>query len=94
MTKIQQLIQDCGLYLPYENPQVLERELEFLVEQVVKICQQANQRQAFELMGVIADVEQGPGFDDVCLTTIKKVKDYLHDNSLEQLFLEKNETLV
>jgi hypothetical protein len=28
---------------------------------------------AMELRGVIADVEQGEGFDDVCLTTIKRV---------------------
>ena len=29
---------------------------------------------AHELTGVIADVEQGPGFDAVCLETIKRVQ--------------------
>lgn len=28
---------------------------------------------SYELMGVVADVEQGNGFDDVCLQTIKRV---------------------
>jgi hypothetical protein len=27
----------------------------------------------YDLLGVIADVEQGDGFDDVCLSTIKRV---------------------
>ncbi|MBB5508137.1 hypothetical protein [Paraburkholderia atlantica] len=29
--------------------------------------------QAYELMGVVADVEEGNGFDSVCLRTIKRV---------------------
>ena len=34
---------------------------------------------AYELMGVIADVEQGDGFDEVCLDTIKRVQDQLFE---------------
>lgn len=33
--------------------------------------------QAFELSGVVVDTEQGHGFDDVCLATIKRVRDKL-----------------
>lgn len=33
----------------------------------------------YDLMGVIADVEQGAGFDDVCLATVKRVATRLHD---------------
>ena len=29
---------------------------------------------AYELEGVIVDVEQGNGFDDICLNTIKRVR--------------------
>jgi hypothetical protein len=32
---------------------------------------------AYELMGVVADVEQGNGFDAVCLETIKRVMNAL-----------------
>jgi len=31
----------------------------------------------YELTGVIVDVEEGNGFDDVCLNTIKRVRDFL-----------------
>lgn len=34
-----------------------------------------------DLLGVIADVEQGAGFDDVCLATIKRVANRLHQLS-------------
>jgi hypothetical protein len=34
-------------------------------------------RLAMELMGVVIDVEQGHGFDAVCLETIKRVRDEL-----------------
>lgn len=36
-----------------------------------------NKELYFELRGVIADVEHGNGFDDVCLETIKRVADAL-----------------
>ena len=36
-----------------------------------------NKELYFELRGVIADVEQGVGFDDVCLDTVKRVADAL-----------------
>jgi len=31
----------------------------------------------YELDGVIADIEQGAGFDSVCMETIKRVREYL-----------------
>ena len=34
---------------------------------------------AYELMGVVADVEEGDGFDQVCLDTIKRVQDQLFE---------------
>lgn len=85
---IQRLIEETGFYVAHNNPQATERELEFLIEQIIKVCQKANQRQAFELMGAISDIEQGNGFDEVCLSTVKRVKDYLYNDSLEQLFLD------
>ena len=37
----------------------------------------ALRRQSLELLGVVIDVEQGGGFDDTCLATIKRVMDVL-----------------
>lgn len=34
---------------------------------------------AYELMGVIVDVEEGDGFDQVCLDTIKRVQNQLFE---------------
>jgi len=34
---------------------------------------------AYELTGVIVDVEQGNGFDEVCLDTVKRVQDRLFE---------------
>ena len=34
---------------------------------------------SFELLGVVIDTEQGNGFDSVCLDTIKRVRDRLHE---------------
>lgn len=34
---------------------------------------------AYELMGVITDVEEGAGFDEACLDTIKRVQEQLFE---------------
>jgi hypothetical protein len=50
-----------GLYVRHSDYAALEAECERL------------RGQRFELMGVVADVEQFDGFDDTCLETIKRV---------------------
>ena len=47
-------------------------------------------RLAKELDGVIADVEEGKGFDDVCLDTIKYVRDALAEQPNIDKYLEKD----
>jgi hypothetical protein len=42
----------------------------------------ANRDQFYELEGVIIDTEDGDGFDQVCLNTVKRVQRVLKDNSL------------
>ena len=44
---------------------------------IVKECADLNKKQSYELLGVITDVEEGNGFDEVCLNTVKRVADYL-----------------
>ena len=41
-----------------------------------------NRDQFYELEGVIIDTEDGEGFDEVCLNTVKRVQKTLNDNSL------------
>ena len=55
-------------------------------ELIVKECDQLNQKQSFELTGVVVDVEQGDGFDSVCLDTVKRVESYLADSTLKKHF--------
>ena len=43
--------------------------------QAQKDCQTLS----FELLGAVIDTEQGHGFDSVCLNTIKRVRDRLHE---------------
>ena len=44
-----------------------------LVSQIQQQHSIANRDLSHELMGVIVDVEQGDGFDNVCLKTVKRV---------------------
>lgn len=47
---------------------------------------------AHELSGVVLDVEQGDGFDSICLDTIKRVQLSLHTlaDEVAQLIKERN----
>ena len=52
---------DSGIYVLYSEH-----------EKVVVECERLRM-QRYELMGVVADVERGNGFDATCLETIKRV---------------------
>jgi hypothetical protein len=41
-----------------------------------------NKESFYSLEGVIIDSTEGDGFDEVCLNTLKHIKDELSDNSL------------
>ena len=69
-------------YITFDPPQSLEK----FAELIVRECADLNKQQMYELMGVITDVEDGDGFDNVCLTTVKRVQDYLGSNTLEKHF--------
>ena len=53
---------------------------------IVQECDRLNQEQSYELAGVVTDVEQGDGFDGVCLNTVKRVESYLVSGTLKQHF--------
>jgi hypothetical protein len=67
------------------DPEVLEKFAELIVEE----CAKLNKHQSYELMGVIADVEEGDGFDDVCLNTVKRVAEHLAKDLKEHFGIEK-----
>lgn len=48
-------------------------------------------RLGYELSGVIADVEQGEGFDQICLDTLKRVETQLFAWATESIPLKHSE---
>ena len=59
-----------------------------LAELIVAECAKLNKHQSYELMGVITDVEEGDGFDDVCLNTVKRVAERLAKDLKEHFGVE------
>ena len=57
--------------------------MQLFAELIVQECVKLNKLQSHELMGVITDVEEGDGFDDVCLSTVKQVAEHLAKDLLE-----------
>ena len=49
---------------------------------IVRECARRNRQLSYELAGVIEDVQYGPGFDSVCLETVRRVEQALYDKNL------------
>jgi hypothetical protein len=62
---------------------------EKFAELIVRECARLNRLQSYELMGVITDVEEGDGFDDVCLNTVKRVAERLANDLKEHFGVEE-----
>ena len=60
--------------------------MQLFAESIVRECAKLNRNQSYELMGVIADVENGNVFDDVCFTSVKQVEQYLSGSDLLKHF--------
>jgi len=63
--------------------------MQLFAELIVQECVKLNKHQSHELMGVITDVEEGDGFDDVCLSTVKQVAEHLAKDLLEHFEVER-----
>ena len=63
--------------------------MQLFAELIVQECVKLNKHQSHELMGVITDVEEGDGFDDVCLSTVKRVAEHLAKDLLEHFEVER-----
>ena len=63
--------------------------MQLFAESIVREFAKLNKNQSHELMGVIADVEEGDGFDDVCLSTVKQVAEHLSKELLEHFGVEQ-----
>jgi hypothetical protein len=66
-----------------------EESIEYFAELIVGECAKLNKHQSYELMGVITDVEEGDGFDDVCLNTVKRVAEHLAKDLKEHFGVEE-----
>ena len=64
-------------------------DVEKFAELIVQECAKLNKHQSYELMGVITDVEEGDGFDDVCLNTVKRVAEHLAKDLKEHFGVEE-----
>ena len=67
-------------------PDVGGRTLEKFAELLIQECDRLNRAQSRELTGVVVDTEQGGGFDNVCLDTVKRVESYLANDSIKKHF--------
>jgi len=63
--------------------------MQLFAELIVQECVKLNKLQSHELMGVITDVEEGDGFDDVGLSTVKRVAEHLAKDLLEHFEVER-----
>ena len=92
--RIKQLAQEAGMYVDLNgNPwpkwmsaEECEVAYKKFANLIVAECDRLNRKQSFELTGVVVDVEQGDGFDSVCLDTVKRVESYLADSTLKKHF--------
>jgi hypothetical protein len=75
---------DAGSYY-VATPAMMQQFCELIVRE----CAKLNKLQSHELMGVITDVEEGDGFDDVCLNTVKQVAEHLAKDLLEHFEVEQ-----
>lgn len=71
---------------PYNCAVWTGEEIGQLAELIVRECTELNRTQSYELSGVVVDTEDGHGFDDVCLTTVKRIEQYLAGDDLLKHF--------
>ena len=62
------------------------KDLAKFAELIVRECMELNRKQSWDLTGVIIDVEESTGFDEVCMNTVKRVKNYLAGDDLLKHF--------
>jgi len=87
--RIGQLAEQAGLLGPTSRIGNSHEATEKFAELIVKECAKLNRLQSYELLGVITDVEEGDGFDDVCLNTVKRVAEHLANDLKEHFGVEE-----
>jgi hypothetical protein len=96
--RINILAEQAGFYVSESRLEILAPDsttdnitetLREFAELIIKECASLNKHQSYELIGVITDVEEGDGFDDVCLNTVKRVADHLSNDLKEHFGVEK-----
>ena len=64
---------DAGIYDFVVEAMGIEEEMQKFAELIIYECAAVNEKQVLELLGVIADVENGSHFDNTCMNTLKQV---------------------
>jgi hypothetical protein len=75
MSKVKSIIEKVGT--DSSGKWMSTEKVEELIASMEKEYLDKNRKLSYELLGVIVDVEQGPGFDSVCLNTVKRVHSIL-----------------
>jgi hypothetical protein len=86
--RIQQLAEQAGIYKLDLSDETEYWIIEKFAQLIVAECARLNRLQYYELLGVITDVEEGDGFDDVCLNTVKRVNEHLANDLKEHFGVE------
>jgi hypothetical protein len=86
--RIQELAEQAGFYYTDKTGFITPAGCDpaKFAESIVRECAKLNRTQSYELSGVVVDTEDGHGFDDVCLTTVKRVEQYLAGDDLLKHF--------
>jgi len=90
--RIQELARQSGAYHKDDDGEetkiavLIGKEVEKFAELIVRECMELNRKQSWDLTGVIIDVEESTGFDEVCMNTVKRVKNYLAGDDLLKHF--------
>ena len=90
--RIRQLAREAGIKMAHDETLALgylDTAHKKFAELIVGECAKLNKHQSYELMGVITDVEEGDGFDDVCLNTVKRVAEHLAKDLKEHFGVEE-----
>ena len=80
---IKRIMEDAGIYDFFVEAMGIDEEIQKFAELIIRECAAVNEQQALELLGVITDVENGSGFDDTCMNTLKQTHANLTSNIQE-----------
>ena len=77
---VKRIMDNAGIYDFVVEAMGIDEEMQKFAELIIHECAAVNEKQALELLAVIADVENGSDFDNTCMNTLKQVHVDLSSN--------------